>query len=47
LEDEGLRFERHGRRRTVYSLRHTYICLRLMEGADIYQSPKTGAPAWR
>jgi hypothetical protein len=22
--------------RTAYSLRHTYICLRLMEGADIY-----------
>jgi hypothetical protein len=23
-----------------YSLRHTYICLRLMEGADIYQIAK-------
>ena len=27
-------------RRTAYSLRHTYICLRLMEGADIYQVAK-------
>ena len=24
----------------AYSLRHTYICLRLMEGADIYQIAK-------
>ena len=29
-----------GNRRTAYSLRHTYICLRLMEGADIYQIAK-------
>ena len=27
-------------RMTAYSLRHTYICLRLMEGADIYQNAK-------
>jgi integrase len=26
--------------RTAYSLRHTYICLRLLEGADIYQIAK-------
>lgn len=26
--------------RTAYSLRHTYICMRLMEGADIYQIAK-------
>ncbi len=31
---------RDGQRRTAYSLRHTYICLRLMEGADIYQIAK-------
>ncbi len=37
LEKEGLKFDREGNRRTAYSLRHTYICLRLMEGADIYQ----------
>ncbi len=40
LEEEDLRFDRDGNRRTAYSLRHTYICLRLMEGADIYQIAK-------
>lgn len=40
LEEEGLKFDREGNRRTAYSLRHTYICLRLMEGADIYQIAK-------
>jgi len=40
LDDLGLRLDRDGRRRTLYSLRHTYICLRLMEGADIYQIAK-------
>jgi len=40
LEEEGLKFDREGTRRTAYSLRHTYICLRLMEGADIYQIAK-------
>ena len=40
LQEEGLRFDREGRPRTSYSLRHTYICLRLMEGADIYQIAK-------
>lgn len=40
LDDEGLKFDREGNRRTAYSLRHTYICLRLMEGADIYQIAK-------
>jgi integrase len=39
-EEENLRFDRDGRPRTAYSLRHTYICLRLMEGADIYQIAK-------
>ena len=32
--------DREGQRRTAYSLRHTYICMRLMEGADIYQIAK-------
>ena len=32
--------DREGQPRTAYSLRHTYICLRLMEGADIYQIAK-------
>lgn len=40
LEELGLRFDRHGNRRSAYSLRHTYICFRLMEGADIYQLAK-------
>jgi hypothetical protein len=35
-----LKFDREGLRRSAYSLRHTYICLRLMEGADIYQIAK-------
>lgn len=40
LEEENLKLDREGNRRTAYSLRHTYICLRLMEGADIYQIAK-------
>src|SRR5215471_7260789 len=30
LEEEGLRLDRDGHPRTAYSLRHTYICLRLL-----------------
>jgi integrase len=40
LAEEALKFDREGQRRTFYSLRHTYICLRLMEGADVYQIAK-------
>ena len=40
LDEENLQFDRDGQPRTAYSLRHTYICLRLMEGADIYQIAK-------
>ncbi len=40
LEEINLKFDRDGNVRTAYSLRHTYICLRLMEGADIYQIAK-------
>jgi integrase len=40
LDEQKLRFDREGRPRMAYSLRHTYICLRLMEGADIYQIAK-------
>jgi integrase len=40
LDEEKLKFDREGNRRTAYSLRHTYVCLRLMEGADIYQIAK-------
>ncbi len=40
LEETNLKFDRDGQRRTAYSLRHTYICLRLIEGADIYTVAK-------
>jgi integrase len=40
LRRAGLKKDRDGNRRTAYSLRHTYICMRLMEGADIYQIAK-------
>jgi integrase len=40
LDEENLKKDREGQHRTAYSLRHTYICLRLMEGADIYQIAK-------
>jgi integrase len=40
LDELNLKTDRDGNRRTAYSLRHTYICLRLMEGADIYQIAK-------
>jgi integrase len=40
LTEEGLKKDREGNPRTAYSLRHTYICMRLMEGADIYQIAK-------
>jgi integrase len=40
LREEDLTTDREGQPRTAYSLRHTYICLRLMEGADIYQIAK-------
>jgi integrase len=40
LNELGLKRDREGSLRTAYSLRHTYICLRLMEGADIYQVAK-------
>ncbi|MDV6333167.1 site-specific integrase [Asticcacaulis sp. 201] len=36
----NMKKDREGQPRTAYSLRHTYICLRLMEGADIYQIAK-------
>jgi hypothetical protein len=40
LERTGLKLDREGKPRTAYSLRHTYICMRLMQGADIYQIAK-------
>lgn len=35
-----MKVDREGQRRTAYSLRHTYISTRLMNGADIYQVAK-------
>jgi integrase len=40
LNELELKTDREGRRRTAYSLRHTYISTRLMAGADIYQVAK-------
>jgi integrase len=40
LRETQLSTDREGNRRTAYSLRHTYISLRLLEGADIYQIAK-------
>jgi integrase len=40
LDELKLKHDRDGNVRTAYSLRHTYICLRLREGADIYQIAK-------
>ena len=40
LRRTKLKLDREGNKRTAYSLRHTYICMRLMEGADIYQIAK-------
>lgn len=40
LGELGLKTDREGNERTSYSLRHTYISMRLMEGADIYQVAK-------
>jgi len=40
LVENDLKFDREGTRRTLYSLRHSYISFRLLEGADIYQIAK-------
>ncbi len=40
LIDADLKLDREGQPRVLYSLRHTYICLRLLDGADIYQLAK-------
>jgi len=36
LRRTKLKLDREGNKRTAYSLRHTYICMRLIDGADIY-----------
>jgi integrase len=40
LQELDLRTDRDGKRRSAYSLRHTYISFRLLEGADIYAIAK-------
>jgi integrase len=40
LTETGLKIDREGNRRSLYSLRHSYISFRLLEGADIYQIAK-------
>ena len=40
LEALDLREDREGNKRSFYSLRHSYISFRLLEGADIYQIAK-------
>jgi len=40
LRRAKLKLDREGNKRTAYSLRHTYICMRLIEGADIYALAK-------
>jgi hypothetical protein len=37
LDRLNLKFDREGRPRTFYSLRHTYISFRLLEGANVLQ----------
>jgi integrase len=40
LRRTKLKLDREGNKRTAYSLRHTYICMRLIEGTDIYALAK-------
>jgi integrase len=40
LSELDMKKDREGNSRTFYSLRHTYISTRLLEGADIYQVAK-------
>jgi integrase len=40
LDEEELKKDREGLPRTAYSLRHTYICMRLTERANIYEIAK-------
>lgn len=40
LEEEGLKRDREGQIRTFYSLRHSYLSFRLLEGAEIWMLAK-------
>lgn len=46
LNELDMKQDRDGNQRTAYSLRHTYICFRLME-AYLCQLRKTAAPVWK
>ncbi len=37
MEQVGMSVDNRGNRRTPYSIRHTYITMRLMEGVNVYQ----------
>lgn len=37
MDEVGLTYDDEGKRRTPYSIRHTYITMRLMEGVNVYQ----------
>ena len=47
MTDCGFKTDREGNKRSAYSLRHTYICLRLLEVPTSIRSPKTAGRAWR
>lgn len=47
LADTKLKFDRNGKARTAYSLRHSYICFRLREALTSIRSRKNAAPASR
>jgi hypothetical protein len=40
LHENNLKFDRNGLAHTFYSIRHTYICMRLTEGANPYDIAK-------
>lgn len=40
LKQAEIKKDRDGKARTAYSIRHTYICMRLTEGANIYELAK-------
>ncbi|MCF8721614.1 tyrosine-type recombinase/integrase [Nitrospina gracilis] len=37
MKESGLMFDRHGNRRTLYSLRHTYATFQILKGIDLHR----------
>ena len=37
MKGSGLQYDKDGNKRVPYSLRHTYVTMRLREGVNIYQ----------